>query len=75
MEINSRRRRGPLTETVKQRRRANHLCLYFGGPGHIEINCPHSPRHQVYQVRASTKLDLDSPNALHLQIVLKYLAN
>ena len=62
MEIDSTRRRGPLTETEKQRRRANRLCLYCGGLGHIAINCPHRPRRQVYQVSASTKLDLDSPN-------------
>ena len=62
MEIDSTRRRGPLTETEKQRRRANRLCLYCGGPGHIAINCPHRPRRQIYQVSANTKLDLDSPN-------------
>ena len=28
----------------------------------MAINCPHRARRQVYQVRASTKLDLDSPN-------------
>ena len=63
MEIDSTRRRGPLTKTKKQRRRrANCLCLYCGGLGHIATNCPHRPRRQVYQVSASTKLDLDSPN-------------
>ena len=62
MEIDSTRRRGPLTETEKQRRRANRLCLYCGRPGHIAINCPHRPRRQIYQVSANTKLDLDSPN-------------
>ena len=55
MEIDSTRRRGPLTETKKQRCRASRLCLYCGGPGHIAINCPRS-------MSANTKLDLDSPN-------------
>ena len=62
MEIDSTWCRGLLTKTEKQRRRANRLCLYRGGPGHIAINFPHRPRRQVYQVSASTKLDLDSPN-------------
>ena len=41
MEIDTTRRRGPLSEEEKQRRRANRLCLYYGGPGHIAVNCPH----------------------------------
>ena len=67
MEIDSTRRRGPLTEAEKQRRRANRLCLYCGGPGHIAITCPHKPRRQVNQVSASDKFDyssLDKPNTL-----------
>ena len=62
MEIDSTRCRVPLTETEKQRRQANHVCLYCGGLGHITINFRHRPRRQVYQVSASTKLDLYSPN-------------
>ena len=41
------RRCGPLSEEEKQRQSANRLCLYCGGPGHITINCPHTPRRQV----------------------------
>ena len=52
MEIETTRRRGPLTDAEKQRRRANRLCLYCGGPGHIAVNCPHKPRRQVNQVSA-----------------------
>ena len=55
MEIDTMRRRGPLSEEEKQRRRANRLCLYCGGPGHIAINCPHRPRRQVNQIVACTK--------------------
>ena len=50
MEIETTRRRGPLSDAEKQRRRANRLCLYCGGPGHIAMNCPHKPRRQVNQV-------------------------
>ena len=57
MEIDVARRRGPLSEAEKQRRRANRLCLYCGGPGHIAITCPHRPRRQVNQVSACEKLD------------------
>ena len=55
MEIDTMRRRGPLSEEEKQRRRANRLCLYCGGPRHIAINCPHRPRRQVNQIVACTK--------------------
>ena len=44
MEIDTMRRRGPLSEEEKQRRCANRLCLYCGGLGHIAINCPLRPR-------------------------------
>ena len=50
MEIDMTRRRGPLSDEEKQRRRANHLCLYCGGPGHIAIHCPHRPRRQVHHI-------------------------
>ena len=80
MEIDSIRRRGPLTETEKQRCRVNRLCLYCGGLGHIAITCPHRPRHHVYQVLVLNwisilQIHLAILVALHLQIVLKYLAN
>ena len=50
MEIETTRHRGTLAHAEKQRRRANRLCLYCGGPGHIVMNCPHKPRRQVNQV-------------------------
>ena len=80
MEINSTRHRGPLTETEKQRRQANRLCLYCGGPRHIAINCPHRPRRQIYQVPILNwililQIHLEILVALHPQIVLKCLAN
>ena len=70
MEIDTTRRRGPLSEEEKQRCRANRLCLYCGGPGHIVVNCPHRPKRQVNQIVASSnyiKPDsiaiFDSPNS------------
>ena len=58
MEVDAARRRGPLSDAEKQRRRTNRLCLYCGGPGHIAIHCPHRPRtRQVNQVSASNKVD------------------
>ena len=54
MEIDTTHRRGPLFEEEKQRRRANRLCLYCGGPGHIAVNCPHRPKRQVNQIVART---------------------
>ena len=50
MEIDTTRCRGPLSEEEKQRCRANRLCLYCGGPGHIAVKCPHRPRRQVNQI-------------------------
>ena len=47
----------PLLEEEKQRRCANRLCLYCGGPGHIAINCPHRPRRQVNQIVACIKAE------------------
>jgi hypothetical protein len=58
MEIDAARRRGPLSDAEKQRRRTNRLCLYCGGPGHIAIHCPHRPKRQVNQV--STLQNFDS---------------
>ena len=75
MEIDTTRRRGPLSEEEKQRRRANRLCLYCGEPGHIAVNCPHRPKRQVNQITASTNSTKpessslgmsDSPNSLTL---------
>ena len=72
MEIDTTRRRGPLSEEEKQRRRANRLCLYYGGPGHIAVNCPHRPRRQVNHIVASSNCTkpesisvgiFDSPNS------------
>jgi hypothetical protein len=62
MEINTTRRRGPLSDEEKQRRRVNRLCLYCGGPGHITINCPHRPRRQVNQITA-----LDKPQSCSVE--------
>ncbi len=62
MEINAARRRGPLSDVEKQRRRANRLCLYCGGPGHIAIHCPHRPRtRQVNQVSTIENFESSSP--------------
>ena len=61
MEIDVTRRRGPLSEAEKQRRRANRLCLYCGGPGHIAITCPHRPKRQVNHVSTSEKFNSNSP--------------
>ena len=61
MEIDAARRRGPLSEAEKQRRRANRLCLYCGGPGHIAIHCPHRPKRQLNQVSAIENFDSCSP--------------
>ena len=63
MEIDTTRRHGPLSEEEKQRRRANHLCLYCGGPGHIVVNCPHRPSGQVNQVVTITK-----PESIYLGV-------
>jgi 6-phosphogluconolactonase/glucosamine-6-phosphate isomerase/deaminase len=64
MEIDTTRRRGPLSEEEKQRRRANRLCLYCGGPGHIAMNCPHRPKRQVNQITASTNSSKPEPISL-----------
>ena len=70
MEIDTIRRRGPLPEEEKKRRRANRLCLYCGGPGHIVVNCPYRTRRQVNQIVASSNYIkpesitiFDSPNS------------
>ena len=55
MEIDMTQRRGPLSDEEKQRRRANHLCLYCGGPGHIAIHCSRRPRRQVNQIHYDNK--------------------
>ena len=55
MEIDMTQRRGPLSDEEKQRRRANRLCLYCGGPRHIVIHCPRRLRRQVNQIHYDNK--------------------
>jgi hypothetical protein len=50
MEIEATRKWGPLSTEEKQRRRANLLCLYCRGPGHIAINRHNRPQCQVNQI-------------------------
>lgn len=45
--------RGPLTDTEKQRRRNNNLCMYCGGSNHIAATCPNKIR--VAAVRLQDK--------------------
>jgi hypothetical protein len=59
MEIDMTWRRGPLSDEEKQRRQANHLCLYCVGSGHIAIHCPHWPRRQVNLISYENKNDFD----------------
>ena len=75
MEIDTISRRGPLSEEEKQRRRANRLYLYCGGPGHIVVNCPHRPRRQVNQIVASSDCtnSTNSPNLANKFDVLSQL--
>ena len=70
MEIDAARRRGPLSEAEKQRRRSNRLCLYCGGPGHIAIHCPHRPQtRRVNQVSIIDNFESSSPiNVNHPRI-------
>lgn len=44
MDLSAGRVRGPLTDEEKQRRRAQNLCLYCGGPGHVARLCPRRPQ-------------------------------
>ena len=55
MEIDITQRRGSLSNEEKQRRRANRLCLYCGGPRHIAIHCSRRPRRQVNQIHYDNK--------------------
>ncbi|OMJ15695.1 Retrotransposon-derived protein PEG10, partial [Smittium culicis] len=41
------RRRGPLSEQEKDRRRINGLCLYCGKPGHIVADCRLKPKNSM----------------------------
>ena len=66
MEIDTTRRRGPLSEEEKQRHRTNRLCLYYGGPGHIAVNCPHRPRRQVNQIVASSNCTKPEPITIEI---------
>jgi hypothetical protein len=43
--------RGPLSDAEKLRRRANHLCLYCGQPGHIVRACPLKRPAQANQLQ------------------------
>ena len=64
MEIDMTQRRGPLSEEEKQRRRANRLCLYCGGPGHIAIHCSRRPRRQVNHIHYDNKNESNILEAL-----------
>jgi hypothetical protein len=43
--------RGPLTDAEKERRRANNLCNYCGGAGHIANDCPNNKNNKSYVPR------------------------
>ena len=66
MEIDITQSLWPLSEAEKRRHRANRLCLYCGGLGHIAITCPHRPKRQVNQVSTSEKLNSNSPVRLSI---------
>ena len=55
MEIDMTQWRGPLSDEEKQRHRANRLCLYCGGPGHIALHCLRRPRRQINQIYYDNK--------------------
>ena len=44
---NSSPQRGPLSDTERQRRRDQGLCLYCGNPGHQAYNCPNAPPNRA----------------------------
>ena len=73
MEINVTRHQGRSSKIKKQRCRANRLCFYCGGPGHIVITCPHMPKAQVNQVSTSEKLNSNSPVRLSIRSSLTWL--
>ena len=71
MGIDATHRRGPLFEVEKQWRRANWLCLYGGGLGHIVIHCPHHPwTRQVNQVSIIENSQSSSPLKFGPQSIL-----
>ena len=65
MEIDVAHHRGPLSDAEKQQCRANRLCLYCGGPGHIVIHCPHQPKRQLNQVSTVENFDSCSPEKVN----------
>ena len=68
MEIEATGRRGPLSDEEKQRRRANRLCLYCGGLGHIAINCPNRPKRQVNQILTTNPIRISENNVHSLSL-------
>lgn len=58
MQLDSARTKGPLTEAEKQRRRANNLCLYCGGPGHLARVCPVKQKTQFGQIMETSENEL-----------------
>ena len=61
MEIDTTYRREAFVKVEKQRRWANHLCLYCGGLRHILIISPYQLKCQVSQLRTNSKANIDSP--------------
>lgn len=51
--------RGRLTPAEKDFRRANGLCLYCGGPGHIALHCPKTKKQAHFS--ATELVEYDTP--------------
>lgn len=54
--------RGPLSETEKQHRRNNNLCLYCGEPGHVAAGCPRKVS-RIYEIEVKSGNTQPSENA------------
>ncbi|KAI8327546.1 hypothetical protein BC941DRAFT_364772, partial [Chlamydoabsidia padenii] len=56
--------RGPLTESQKQYRRDNNLCLYCGNAGHSNFDCPKKKGKPTppFKSNLSTILFSEEPN-------------
>jgi hypothetical protein len=66
---NRSRKRGPIDEAEKKRRRDNNLCMYCGQSGHWATNCPHKRQKlntaTIEPVPASTTIPSNKPEVLY----------
>ena len=59
MDIDTTKKFKPLSQEEKNRRKANHLCLYCGQPNHVALYCPEKSKRKSFR---RVQVDMMTPS-------------